>query len=344
MTRSTKAERQTYDVVVVGGGTAGLSAALGLGRSRRSVLVVDAGEPRNAPAAHMHGYLSRDGMPPAQFLAIGRKEVEKYGVEIVSGRVTKVEPDAAGEVDVTLADGTVVHGRRAVVATGLVDELPQIKGLAERWGHDVLHCPYCHGYEVRDQAFGVIAGREMGAHQALLVTQWSQDVTLFLHQVEELPEEQWQQLAAAGVRVVSGEVAEVLVEEDRLTGVRLASGEVFAREVLFTATRPKPRTDMIPGLSGDAVTETPFGPYPAVDEMGRSRIPGVWVVGNAMSPMEIVVSSAALGYRAGTMINAELTFGDLARAAEERRAGGFTPEAEREVCEATTAERRHGLG
>ncbi len=344
MTRSTEAQRQSYDVVVVGGGTAGLSAALGLGRSRRSVLVIDAGEPRNAPADHMHGYLSRDGMPPAEFLAVGRAEVESYGGEIISGRVEKVAPDTAGEADVRLTDGSVVHGRRVVIATGLVDELPDIPGLAGRWGRDVLHCPYCHGYEVRDQAFGVIARPEMGAHQALLVTQWSKDVTLFLHQVQELPDEQWQQLAAAGVRVVTGEVAEVVVEDDRLTGVRLASGEFFARDVLFTATRPVARTEMLPELTGDAVKQTPFGPFPAVDEAGRSGLPGIWIVGNAMGPAEMVVNSASAGYRAGTLINAELVFADLARAAEERRAGVFTSEAEREVAELTPAGRRHGLG
>ncbi|SDJ43946.1 NAD(P)/FAD-dependent oxidoreductase [Streptomyces indicus] len=344
MTRSTKAQRQSYDVVVVGGATAGLSTALGLGRSRRSVLVVDAEQPRNAPAAHMHGFLSRDGMPPAEFLAVARREVEAYGVEIVSGRVAKVEPDPEGEVDVTLADGAVVHARRVVIATGLVDELPRIRGLAERWGRDVLHCPYCHGYEVSDRAFGVIAGPEMGAHQALLVTQWSKDVTFFLHQVEELPDEQWQQLAAAGVRVVTGEVAEVVVEDDRLTGVRLASGEFFAREVLFTATRPVARTEMLPELTGDAVQQTPFGPFPAVDAVGRSKTPGVWIVGNAMGPAEMVVNAASAGYRAATQINAELVFADLARAAEERRAAGFTAEAERATATAILAERRHGLG
>ncbi|MFI6938057.1 NAD(P)/FAD-dependent oxidoreductase [Streptomyces sp. NPDC050418] len=312
MTRSTEARRQSYDVVIVGGATAGLSTALGLGRSRRSVLVIDAGEPRNAPAAHMHGYLSRDGMPPAEFLALARQEVEAYGVEIIAGQVTEVTPDGAGEVDVTLAGGGAVHGRRVVIATGLVDELPAIEGLADRWGRDVLHCPYCHGYEVADRAFGVIAAQEMGAHQALLVTQWSKDVTLFLHQVEELPDEQWRQLAAAGVEVVTGEVAEVVVENDRLTGVRLADGHFFPRDVLFTATRPTARTAMLPPLTGDALKQTPFGPFPAVDEVGRSALPGVWIVGNAMGPAEMVVNAASAGYRAATQINAELVFEDLA--------------------------------
>lgn len=208
----------TYDVVVVGGGAAGLSAGLVLGRSRRRVLVVDAGEPRNAPAAHMQGYLSRDGMPPAEFLAEGRRELAAYDVDVADGRVTAVLPDGAGEFDVTLAGGRSVHARRIVVATGLVDELPELPGVAERWGRDVLHCPYCHGWEVRDQAFGVIASEVAGIHQALLVTQWSKDVTLFLHTVRELPDEDWAKLSAAGVTVVEGEVAGLQIEGDRLVG------------------------------------------------------------------------------------------------------------------------------
>lgn len=152
---------ERYDVVVVGGGAAGLSAALILGRSRRRTLVVDAGEPRNAPAAHMHGVLSRDGMSPAAYLEAGRCEIAEYGVEWRTGRVTGATPDGQDGFTVALADGTAVGARRLVVTTGLVDELPKLEGVAERWGRDVLHCPYCHGWEVRDRAFGVIAHPRM---------------------------------------------------------------------------------------------------------------------------------------------------------------------------------------
>lgn len=223
---------EKYAVVVVGGGAAGLSAALVLGRARQRTLVVDAGEPRNAPAAHMQGFLTRDGMPPAEFLAIGREEIARYGVELVRDRVVEVERGRDGTVEqgedfaVVLAGGRTVRARRLVVATGLRDELPAVPGLAERFGRDVLHCPFCHGWEVRDQPFGVLGTAPTSVHQALMVSQWSKDVRFFLHTVteEELSDEDLRRLAAAGVDVVPGEVAGLVVEDDRLTGVRLAGG------------------------------------------------------------------------------------------------------------------------
>ncbi|MEV0124030.1 NAD(P)/FAD-dependent oxidoreductase [Streptomyces sp. NPDC050703] len=335
-------DNQEYDVVVVGGGAAGLSAALVLGRSRRRVLVVDAGEPRNAPAAHMQGYLSRDGMPPADFLAEGRKEIQRYGVEAVRDRVSAVTPDGRGEFVIALAGGGSAHARRVVLATGLVDGLPDVPGLAERWGRDVLHCPYCHGYEVRDEAFGVLAAEPFNSHQALLVTQWSKDVTLFLDKVRELPDAEWERLAAAGVSVVEGEVAGPVVEDDRLTGVRLADGRVVPRSVLFVAAKPVPRSGLLDAL-GAETRDTPFGPYPALDETGRTSVPGVWAVGNAASAMEQVVNAASAGYRAGVMINAELVMADVDAAAARRRAGVFSPEGEAAVARSLAGAGAHGL-
>jgi thioredoxin reductase len=307
-------EEAAYDVVVVGGGTAGLSAALILGRSRRSVLVVDAGEPRNAPAAHMHGYLSRDGMSPAEFLAAGRREVAAYGVESAEDLVTEAVPDGADGFHVRLAGGRTVHARRLIVTTGLVDELPEIEGVAERWGRDVLHCPYCHGWEVRDQTLGVIASPVAGAHQALLLSQWSDDITLFLHTVDTLADEDRRRLAAAGVTVVSGEVAGLVVEEDRLSGLRMADGRVFSCAAVFVGPRFAPRDDLLTAL-GATTSETPLGPYVTVDATGRTSVPGVWAAGNALGPAEQVVNAASAGYRAGATINGELVFADLDRVA-----------------------------
>lgn len=300
----------SYEVVVVGGGAAGLSAALVLGRARRRTLVVDAGEPRNAPAAHMQGYLSRDGMPPAEFLAVGREEIARYGVELVRDRVVDVE--RGKDFAVTLADGRHLHARRLVIATGLRDELPEIPGVAERFGRDVLHCPYCHGWEVRDRAFGVLATTPMSVHQALMVSQWSKDVTFFLHQVTEsdLSDDDLRRLAAAGVKVVPGEMAGLVTEDDRLTGVRLADGTEHAREVLFVAPRAVPQTGLLEKL-GAEMQETPFGSYPTVDPTGLTSVPGVWAVGNAMGFSEQVINAAAGGYRAGAFINGELLFTDL---------------------------------
>ncbi|KUN85768.1 NAD(P)/FAD-dependent oxidoreductase [Streptomyces griseoruber] len=300
-----------YEVIVVGGGAAGLSAALVLGRARRRTLVVDAGEPRNAPAAHLQGYLTRDGMPPAEFLAKGREEIARYGVELVRDRADAAVRKEEGFA-VELASGRTAHARQLVLATGLKDELPPVEGLAERFGRDVLHCPYCHGWEVRDQAFGVLATGPMSAHQALMVTQWSKDVTLFLHRVaeEELTEDDLRRLAAAGVRVVPGEVAGLRIEDDRLTGVRLRDGSTHARETLFVAPRPVPRNDLLIQL-GAELKETPFGAYPVIDERGLTTVPGLWAAGNASGFAEQVVNAASRGYRAGAAINGELLFADL---------------------------------
>ncbi|WP_432117538.1 NAD(P)/FAD-dependent oxidoreductase [Streptomyces sp. bgisy032] len=301
---------EKYAVVVVGGGAAGLSAALVLGRARHRTLVVDAGEPRNAPAAHMQGYLSRDGMPPAEFLAAGREEIARYGVELVRERVVEVAKD--GDFTVVLAGGRSVRARRLVVATGLRDELPAVPGVAERFGRDVLHCPFCHGWEVRDQPFGVLATSPAGVHQALMVSQWSKDVRFFLHTVaeEELSDDDLRRLAAAGVDVVPGEVAGLVVEDDRLTGVRLADGSVHGRSVLFTAPRPVPQTGLLERL-GAELHETPFGAYPVVDATGLTTVPGVWAAGNAIGFSEQVVHAASGGYRAASAIVGDLLMTDL---------------------------------
>jgi thioredoxin reductase len=319
--RNPDANANPYEVIVVGGGTAGLSAALVLGRARRRTLVVDAGEPRNAPSAHMQGYLSRDGMPPGEFLALGREEIARYGVDLVRDRAVDVTRDGAGgDFTVRLAGGRTVRARRLVVTTGLKDELPAVPGVAERFGRDVLHCPYCHGWEVRDRAFGVLAATPLSVHQALMVSQWSKDVTFFLHTVaeDELSDDDLRRLAAAGVRVVPGEVAGLVVEDDRITGVRLADGTVHTREVLFVSPRPVPQTGLLERLGAD-FHDTPFGSYPVVDANGLTSVPGVWAAGNAIGFAEQVVHAASGGYRAAAALNGELLMTDLDAASPAAR-------------------------
>ena len=258
----------------------------------------------------MQGYLTRDGMSPAEFLALGREEIARYGVDLVRDRA--VDVTKGDDFAVALAGGETVHARRIVVATGLKDELPAVPGVAERFGRDVIHCPYCHGWEVRDQAFGVLATTPMSVHQALIVSQWSKDVTLFLHTVaeSELTDDDLRRLAAAGVAVVPGEVAELVVQDDRLTGVRLTDGSTHPREALFVAPRAVPQTGLLEKL-GAELQETPFGAYPVVDPTGLTTVPGVWAVGNAMGFAEQVVNAASAGYRAGATINGELLMTDL---------------------------------
>lgn len=332
------------DVLVVGGGAAGLSAASTLSRARRSVLVVDSGEPRNAPAGGVHGFLSREGLPPGELLEIGRDEVAGYGGRVASDRVTGAR--RVGERFVVDTAGGRSHGaRRLLVTTGLVDELPDVPGVRERWGRDVLHCPYCHGWEVRDEPIGVLASGPMAVHQALLFRQWSPDVTLFLHTEGEPTEEQWEQLAARGIAVVDGEVAGLDVEEDRLSGVRLASGRRVPVRALAVAPRFEARGTMLAGLGLTSVNHPMgVGSYVEADATGFTGVEGVWAAGNVTDPMGGVVVAAAAGMKAAIAINADLVTADTVAAVSKRRAPEvFGPTAESANCRQVLGERRHGL-
>lgn len=296
----------SYDVVVVGGGAAGLNGALMLARSRRSVVVIDAGEPRNAPADGVHGLLARDGMPPAELVDRGRAEVRSYGGPVVTGTVTAVSGSVDTGFRVDLSDGRAVGARRLLVTTGLVDELPDVAGLRERWGHDVVHCPYCHGWEVRDQAIGVIASSPMVAHQALLFRQLSDDVIVFAH-TTEIADADRERMLARGVRLVDGEVAGVEVLEDRIVGVRLTGGEVIARTVIAVQTRMVARGGLLAAL-GLTTVDHPLGMGSAVpaDPTGLTSVPGVYVAGNVTDLSAQVGAAAAAGALAGARINADL--------------------------------------
>ncbi|MBX6356995.1 MAG: NAD(P)/FAD-dependent oxidoreductase [Micromonosporaceae bacterium] len=312
-----------YDVAVVGGGAAGLSGALALARARRSVLVVDAGEPRNAPAGHVHNYLTRDGTPPAELLAAGRDEVTRYGGEIVTGRVEGAAREA-GAFRLDLAGGGTVRARRLLVTTGLVDELPDVPGLAERWGRDVLHCPYCHGWEVRDRRIGVLATGPNAAHQAELWRQWSAQVTLIVHSVRP-DAEQADRLAARGITIADGPVAGLEVAGDRLTGVRLASGQVVALDAVVVAPRFTARSQVLESLGLEPVDvemngHVIGGQIPA-DPSGATAVPGVWVAGNVADHRAQVIVAAAAGLTAGAAINADLVAEETRAAVEAHRAG-----------------------
>ncbi|GAA3466192.1 bifunctional NAD(P)/FAD-dependent oxidoreductase/class I SAM-dependent methyltransferase [Nonomuraea roseola] len=320
-TEQTGDERR-YDVVVVGGGAAGLSGALTLARARRTVLVIDAGQPRNAPAGHVHGYLAREGVSPADLLAAGRAEVSGYGGQIVRGSVVAAERASDG-FRVRLDDGSSVVAGRLLVTTGLVDELPDVRGLAERWGREVLHCPYCHGWEVRDQAIGVLADGPFAVHQALLWRQWSSDVTLFLHTQDGLGDDEREQLAARDISVVEGPVAALEVSDDRLTGVRLADGRVLPCEAVVVAPRLTARTDVLTGL-GLEPTDQEMGGHVvgssiAADPSGATAVQGVWVAGNVANLTEQVIGAAGAGVRAGAAINADLIDEETRQAVASRR-------------------------
>ena len=311
----------TYDVVVVGGGAAGLSGALTLGRARRSVVVVDAGEPRNSPASGVHGFLTRDGIAPAELLRAGRAEVRRYGARVLDGHVASAAPVDGGGFAVELEDGRRVGARRLLVATGLVDELPDVPGIRERWGRDVLHCPYCHGWEVRDQAIGVLASGPLSVHQALLFRQLSADVTFFSHTMPPPTGEQMERLAARGISVVDGEVASLEVVEDRLVGVRFGDGRVVGREALAVSSRMTARAGFLAAL-GLRPAEHPagVGEYIPSDATGRTDVLGVWVAGNVTDLAAQVGAAASSGAAAAAQINADLIAEDTERAVTAYRA------------------------
>lgn len=290
------ASERLVDVCVIGGGPAGLSAALVLARSRRSVLVVDAGEPRNAPAEAMHAFLSRDGTAPAEFLALGREEVTGYGGEFEQGRVVDVER-IDDRFRVQLADGGTVHARRLVVTTGLVDELPDVPGLAERWGRDVVHCPYCHGWEVRDRVIGVLVTSPMSLHQAGLFRQLSDHVIVLAHTGPTPEADQAARLAARGIEVVDG--------------------RRVALDVLAVAPRFVAKSELLVALGLHPV-EHPSGTglHVPADGMGATSVRGVWVAGNVTDPSAQVITAASQGHRVGAAINADLVAEDTALAQE----------------------------
>jgi thioredoxin reductase len=314
---------ERYDVVVIGGGAAGLSGAVALARSRRRVLVVDAGEPRNAKASHVHNYLAREGTPPADLLAAGRAEVAMYGGTVVSGRVTTVERTEDGPFRIALDDGRRTEARRLLVTTGLVDELPDLPGVAQRWGRDVLHCPFCHGWEARDRAIGVLATGPMALHQALMWRQLSADVTVFRHTGPGFTDDEHEQLAARGIPVVEGEVTGLTIDDDRLTGVRLATGEVVARDVLVVTPRFTARSALLTALGLESVEQVVngavVGTFVPAEPSGATAVPGVWVAGNVTALMAQVIGSAAAGLMAGAAINGDLVMDDTRAAVAAAR-------------------------
>lgn len=308
------------DVAVIGGGAAGLSGAVVLGRSRRTVALIDAGTPRNAPADGVHGFLTRDGAAPRDLVAAGRAEVEHYGGLLIDGEAVSAARCDDGFV-VRLADARQVVARRLLVTTGLVDELPEVVGVRERWGRDVIHCPYCHGWEVRDRPVGVLGTGPAAFHQAMLFRQLTADVVLLTHTGPAPTAEQSEQLAARGVRVVDGRVERLVVEDDRLTGVRLADGSVVERSALVVATRLAPRSAVLAGL-GLRATPHPagFGDRIAADATGLTDVAGAWVAGNVTDLLAQVVTAAAQGAAAGAAINGDLIAEDTRAAVEAFRA------------------------
>lgn len=313
---------ENYDVVVVGGGPAGLAGALCLVRARRSVLVVDAGAPRNDPAEHMHNYLGRDGDAPGALLADGRAEITGYGADVVDGTVVSARASGGDGCDarfvLTLEDGRSVRARRVLITTGLTDELPDVPGLAQRWGRDVIHCPYCHGWEWRDEPLAVLGTGPTAVQQAQLFRQWSHDITFVQHTAPDPDDEERAQLSALGIACVAGEASGVDVVDDRITGLRLVSGALVPCRAVVVVPRFSVRSDLIDSLALDTAQEEEkghaVGTYVPSAPTGGTDVPGVYVAGNVTDLHAQVLAAAAAGLKTGTAVNTDLLAEELDRA------------------------------
>jgi thioredoxin reductase/SAM-dependent methyltransferase len=313
----TRAVERHCDVAVVGGSAAGLAAALQLGRQRRSVIVVDAGEPRNAPAAHMHGYLGREGLPPAELITVGREEVRSYGGEVLGGRVTRVTRSDDDRFRVELDGGYSIVARRVLAATGLVDELPDIDGLAERWGRDVIHCPFCHGFEVRDRPIVQIVTHPMGLHTAGLFRQLTARLTLVLHDDLDTERAEIDALRAAGVDIIHGQVRRIVTDDDgSLLAVELADRERIPAGAVAIGPRFRVRAEPFASLGlRTRPHPTGLGDFVETDATGATPVPGLYAAGNVTDPSQQVSQAAANGSRVGAMISFSLADDDIRAAA-----------------------------
>ena len=302
-----------YDAVVIGGGIAGLSAALMLGRARRSVLVVDAGSPRNRFATHMHGVPGHEGTPPGELLAKVRQEVSEYGGEFVAAEVDAVV-DNDPEIAIILRGGEQVRARAVIAASGLTDELPNIPGLAELWGSRVLHCPYCHGWEVRDQRIGVIAVSPMSLHQIQLLRQWSDQIVAFTADLGPIDTETEARLRARGVELVPTRVQRVEYgAPDKPLTVRTDDGATVELDAIFVAGVGRPHDSYLADFNLER-TETPFGNFIAIGRGGSTGHERIWAAGNVVDPSLNVPMSMGAGSFTGAAVNAFLVEKDFEEA------------------------------
>ena len=300
------------DVVVVGAGTAGLSAALILGRSRRRAVVLDGGPPRNAPAHAAYGVFTRDGTPPGELLRLARADLRPYpSVGVREGRATGVT-GGDGAFTVSLGDGTALHARKVVLATGVVDELPDVPGVAELWGGDLFHCPYCHGWEVQGRALGVWSNGPHTAEVAVLLRGWSTDLTVLTDGPSALGADDAARLAALGVPVREDRVAALEHDGGALRAVRFQDSSRLALGGVLVSVPQRERS----GLPAALGCETDETGHVATDASGETSVPGVFAVGDLASPGQAVTLAAADGAQAAYALNRHFAHADADRVAQ----------------------------
>ena len=296
-----------FQVIIIGGSFAGQAAALQLARARRRVLLIDARRPRNRFARASHGFLGQDGKPPSEIIATAASQLAAYEtVQYENGEAVDAIA-VPGGFAVTLSDGRELTGERLILASGVRDILPELTGMQARWGVSVLHCPYCHGYELNGGPLGVLAGSPMAFHQAMLVPDWG-PTTLFTQNAFDPAPEQRAALASRKVTIEPVPIVELLGASPALEAVRLADGRTIAVSGLFLAPRTVPASDLAERL-GCAFVDGPTGPIISVGERGQTSVPGVFAAGDAASPMPNATLAAASGVMAAGAAHHSLIFG-----------------------------------
>lgn len=294
-----------YDIVIVGGGPAGLAAALTLGRAGKRVLLSDAGARRNAAAVHVHNFVTRDGTPPDDFRRIAREQLATYPQVAVRDEHVESITGVRGAFRVGLQSETV-EARRVLLATGMIDEMLPIAGFRELWGSAIFQCPYCHGWEVRGRRWGYLASAADASHLlpfALMIRGWTREVIVFTNGALAVPDETRARLDAAGVRVETTAVSRLLRGDDRLEAIELAGGSVVPCDVLFA--HPRQRQVALVGALGVALDDDGFV---RVDPMtSETSVPGVYAAGDLTTRAQAAIWAAGAGTRAAGMINVELT-------------------------------------
>ena len=295
-----------YDAIIIGGSFAGLSAALYIARARRSVCIIDTGSPRNRFAAHSHGFFAQDGSEPGTMLATARSQVAAYPTTtFIDGEAISAAKEPDG-FSVKLATGDVLEGARLVLAFGVSDELPDIPGLAERWGHSVLHCPYCHGYEFSGQRLGVLNVSSMSMHQALLIAEWG-PTTLYLNGASEPDDASLTQLQQRGVAIEPAPVRALHGDGPRLTAIELADGRMSDADALYLAPRTRLNSEIAEQLGCD-MEEGPFGRIIRTDSQKMTTMPGVYAAGDITRGSHNVTWACADGVTAAMAVHRSLIF------------------------------------
>ena len=293
-----------YDVVIVGGGPAGLSAALALGRARKRVLACDSGARRNAAARHIHNFVTRDGTPPEVFRQAAREQLARYpNVELREARVAAVG-GIRGAFQLTLGTESV-EARRVLLCTGMIDEMLPIEGFAEQWGRSIFQCPYCHGWEIQDQAWGCLVRAENAAHVlpfALQARGWTSELVVFTGGTFEIPEQARARLGAAGIRVETAPVARLVEQDGQLAAVELASGVRVRCEALF-AHPPQRQVELV---AAAALALDEAGLVRVDPVTGETSVPGIYAAGDLTTRMQGAILAAAMGARTAAMLNVDL--------------------------------------